>query len=80
MSYFLWQHLLRSKAVRQRKSIELDKLIHNNVSQPVDKIFGEHHNKFNNLIGQATRDVVPPYYPSWDKVSAQFKEKIVNLQ
>ena len=75
---------------RESRSIELDKLIHNNDGQPIDMIFdkegetwmavGEHHDKFNNLIGQTIRDVVPLYYPSWNKVLAQFKEKIVNLQ
>ena len=59
-------------------------LIHNNDEKPLDMIFdkegetwraiGDHHGKFNNLIGQSTRDVVPPYYPSWDKVSAQLKQ------
>ena len=75
---------------RESRSIELNKFIHNNDGQPVDMIFdkegetwkavGEYSGKFNNLIGQATRNVVPPYYPNWDKVPAQFKEKIVNFQ
>ena len=43
-------------------------------------VIGEHHDKFNNLIGQTIRDVVPPFYPSWEKVSGQFKEKIINIK
>ena len=50
----------------------------NNDGKPIDMIFdkeggtwrlvGDHHRKFNNLIGQSTRDVVPLHYPSWKKV------------
>ena len=81
----------RPRATRKEsRSIELEKLIHNNDKRPIDMTFdkecgtwraiGDHHDKFNNLIGQSTRDVVPPYYPSWEKVSAQLKQQIVNLQ
>ena len=41
---------------------------------------GDHHEKINNLIGQSTRDVVPPHYPSWQKVPPKLKRLIVNLQ
>ena len=41
---------------------------------------GDHHGKFNNLIGQSTRNVVPPYYPSWDKMLAPLKQQIIDLQ
>ena len=44
------------------------------------KVVGDHYRKFNNLISQSTRDVVPPYYPSWEKVSASLRQQIVNLQ
>ena len=44
------------------------------------RAIGDHYGKFNNLIDLSTRDVVPPYYPSWEKVSAPFKKWIVNLQ
>ena len=43
------------------------------------RVNGDHHGKYNNLIGQSTRDVVPPYYPSWDKVLVQLKQQMVNL-
>ena len=44
------------------------------------RAIGDHHGKFNNLIGQSTRNVVPPHYASWEKVLAQLKQQIVNLQ
>ena len=43
------------------------------------RVIGD-HGKFNNLIGQSTKDVVPPHHPSWDKVLAQLKQHIVSLQ
>ena len=59
---------------KESRSIELEKLIHNNGRRPLDMTFdkeggtwreiGDHHDKFNNLIGQSTRDVVLLYYPS----------------
>ena len=68
---------------KESRSIELEKLIHDNDRKPLDMMFdkaggtwravGDHHGKFNNLIGQSTRDMVPPYYPSWDKVPAPLK-------
>ena len=44
------------------------------------RAIGNHHGKFNNLIGQSTRDVVKTYYPSWEKVPALLKQRIINLQ
>ena len=44
------------------------------------RAIGDHYGKFNNLIGQSTRDVVPSHYPSWDKVPAELKRRIVHLQ
>ena len=75
---------------KESRSIELEKLIHDNDGRPLNMIFdkvsgtwravGDSHGKFNNSIGQSTRDVLPPYYPSWDKVPAPLKQRIVNLQ
>ena len=74
---------------KESRSIESEKLIHDNDRRPLDMIFdkvggtwravGDNHRKFNNVIGQSTRDVVPPYYLSWDKVPAPLKQWIVNL-
>ena len=68
---------------KESRSLELEKLIHNNNGRPIDMtldkeggtwmVIGDHHGKFNNLIGHSTRDVVPPHYPSWEKVLAQLK-------
>ena len=74
----------RPKATqKESRLVELEKLIHNNDGRPIDIIFdkedgtwraiGDHHGKFNNLIGQSTRDVVPLHYPSWEKVLTQLK-------
>ena len=37
------------------------------------RAIGDHHGKFNNMIGQSTRDVVPPYNTSWDKSAHPIK-------
>ena len=78
----------RSKATRQdSRSLDLDRLITANGGNPLPMIFdkeggtwravGEHHAKFNNWIGQQTRDFVPPYYPSWDRVPSALKDRII---
>ena len=74
----------------ESRSIELEKLIHNNDKRPLDMTFdkeggtwraiGNHHGKFNNLTSQYTKDGVLPCYPSWEKVHALLKQHIVNLQ
>ena len=75
---------------KKSRLVELEKLIHNNDGRLIDMIFdkeggtwraiGDHHGKVNNLISQSTRNVVPPHYPSWDKMPPQLKQQIVNLQ
>ena len=75
---------------KEFRSIELEKLIHDNNGRPINMTFdkegktwraiGDHHGKFNNLISQSTRDVVPPHFRSWEKVPAQLKWQIVNLR
>ena len=75
---------------KESRSVELEKLIHNNDGRPIDMIFNkeggtwrainDRHGKLNNLTSQFTRDVVSPHYPSWDKVPAQLKQQIVNVQ
>ena len=67
----------------ESRSVEFDKLILQNEGNSIDMIFdkeggmwravGDHLGKFNNLIGQCTRDVVPPHYPSWEKVLLELK-------
>ena len=77
-----------SKATRQEsRSLDLDRLIAANGGKPFPiefdkeggtwKAVGLHHGKFNNWIGQVTRDFVPPFYSSWEKVPSSLKQRIL---